>query len=73
MENYSEGCKGCVISRGVDTKVNDRGGIVGLNGNWTLNHYFEGRQRISNEHLCRQRRCSPTGGYALHPSADGNE
>jgi len=38
-QSYREGCKGCGISSGRDTEVNERGGIIDLGNDWTVNHY----------------------------------
>ena len=39
MNGFLVGCAGCDISQGVHVDVNQRGGIVELDGNWILNHY----------------------------------
>lgn len=39
MQNYVKGCRGCAISQGCYEEVNDRGGVIELGDDWTLNHY----------------------------------
>ena len=38
-KTYEEECELCKISQGKDYDVTERGGIIKLKGNWTLNHY----------------------------------
>lgn len=42
LREYSKSCRGCKISQGIDPGVNQRGGVIELEGDWIVNHYGGG-------------------------------